>query len=79
MFRKPTTENRDLETETSGESDCEGPDSPLDGGRRLYPIKPRPLIQRRHTIAVTTATSIRLSAAEMKVINFIFKLTTNND
>lgn len=40
-------------------SDSETPDSPLDGSCRVYPLKPRPILQRRNTITGSTPTNKR--------------------
>lgn len=52
------TEVVDVETELSS-SDSEPPDSPLDGPCRMYPVKPRSILQRRNTITGATPTSKR--------------------
>ncbi|CAH1971610.1 unnamed protein product [Acanthoscelides obtectus] len=51
-------EIHDIETELSS-SDSEPPDSPLDGSCRMYPLKPRPILQRRNTISGATPTNKR--------------------
>lgn len=52
----PVTEPPEL-PELSSSSDSETPDSPLDGGLRMYPLKPRRVLQRRNTITGATPTS----------------------
>ncbi|KAG5898199.1 hypothetical protein JTB14_005579 [Gonioctena quinquepunctata] len=53
-----TVEIPDVETEMSS-SDSEPPDSPLDANCRMYPLKPRPILQRRNTITGATPTNKR--------------------
>ncbi|RZC38913.1 uncharacterized protein BDFB_001973 [Asbolus verrucosus] len=53
------TEPPDVDTELSSSDDSEPPDSPLDGSGRMYPLKPRPILQRRNTITGATPTSKR--------------------
>ncbi|XP_023021826.2 connector enhancer of ksr [Leptinotarsa decemlineata] len=48
----------DAETELTS-SDSEPPDSPLDANCRMYPLKPRPILQRRNTITGATPTNKR--------------------
>jgi connector enhancer of kinase suppressor of Ras 2 len=55
----PVIEPPDVETELSSSDDSEPPDSPLDGSGRMYPLKPRPILQRRNTITGATPTSKR--------------------
>ncbi|XP_018336617.1 uncharacterized protein LOC108745062 isoform X2 [Agrilus planipennis] len=55
----PTTENTELELESSSSSDSEPLDSPLVGTGRVYPLKPRPVLQRRHTITGASPISKR--------------------
>ncbi|KAL3281327.1 hypothetical protein HHI36_004538 [Cryptolaemus montrouzieri] len=55
----PVNDPVDLEAEIS-ESDSDigsSPDSPLDSGSRMYPLKPRPILQRRNTFTGGTSTS----------------------
>ncbi|XP_044267654.1 uncharacterized protein LOC123013286 [Tribolium madens] len=47
----------DVEIELSSSDDSEPPDSPLDGSGRMYPLKPRPILQRRNTITGPLPTS----------------------
>ncbi|EFA03078.1 uncharacterized protein cnk [Tribolium castaneum] len=47
----------DVEIELSSSDDSEPPDSPLDGSGRMYPLKPRPILQRRNTITGPIPTS----------------------
>lgn len=54
----PAIEQEEL-PELSSSSDSETPDSPLDGGLRMYPLKPRRVLQRRNTITGATPTSKR--------------------
>lgn len=49
----------DVEAEELSSSDSEPPDSPLDGSCRVYPLKPRPILQRRNTITGSTPTNKR--------------------
>lgn len=60
MFHRlpPVSEPQEL-SESSSSSDSEPPDSPLDGTARMYPLKPRPVLQRRNTITGATPTSKR--------------------
>ncbi|KAH1014052.1 hypothetical protein HUJ04_002948 [Dendroctonus ponderosae] len=51
-------EIHNVEAELSS-SDSEPPDSPLEGNFRMYPVKPRPILQRRNTITGTTPTNKR--------------------
>lgn len=50
---------QDVENEELSSSDSEPPDSPLDGSCRVYPLKPRPILQRRNTITGSTPTNKR--------------------
>lgn len=52
-------ETPDAEAELSSSDDSEPPDSPLDGSGRMYPLKPRPILQRRNTITGATPTTKR--------------------
>lgn len=63
MYREPELAKQELITEMSSESDSEPPDSPLDASVRLYPIKPRPVLQRRNTITGASPVSVRPSQA----------------
>lgn len=64
------TEVVDVETELSS-SDSEPPDSPLDVTCRMYPLKPRPILQRRNTITGATPTSKR-PYPSIEQVSFIF-------
>ncbi|KAK9870665.1 hypothetical protein WA026_008227 [Henosepilachna vigintioctopunctata] len=57
--KSPVSDPVDLETEISeSDSDLESPpDSPLDGSSRMYPLKPRPILQRRNTFTGGTSSS----------------------
>ncbi|XP_049822493.1 uncharacterized protein LOC109594029 isoform X2 [Aethina tumida] len=54
----PTVEEP-VDVESTSSSDSEPPDSPIDGEGRMYPLKPRPILQRRNTITGATPTSKR--------------------
>lgn len=58
---------------SSSDSDSEPPDSPLER-LRMYPVKPRPILQRRNTITGTTPTNKRpvTSIAEVRT-NLLLK------
>lgn len=66
---------------SSSDSDSEPPDSPLER-LRMYPVKPRPILQRRNTITGTTPTNKRpvTSIAEVRIDenNFIYTWTSIN-
>ncbi|XP_050502012.1 uncharacterized protein LOC114337798 isoform X1 [Diabrotica virgifera virgifera] len=66
----------DAETELSS-SDSEPPDSPLDSSCRMYPLKPRPILQRRNTISGGTPTNKRAHPSIEQYWDFI-KSRTNN-
>uniref|UniRef100_A0A1Y1M4E1 Connector enhancer of kinase suppressor of ras 2 n=1 Tax=Photinus pyralis TaxID=7054 RepID=A0A1Y1M4E1_PHOPY len=55
----PVVQQSETETEISSSSDSETLDSPLDGSRRVYPLKPRPVLQRRNTVTGASPTSKR--------------------
>lgn len=59
VFRVPPVSEPQELSESSSSSDSETPDSPLDVSGRIYPLKPRPVLQRRNTITGTTPTSKR--------------------
>ncbi|CAH0556503.1 unnamed protein product [Brassicogethes aeneus] len=48
-----------VDKETVSSSDSEPSDGSLDGESRMYPLKPRPILQRRNTITGVTPTSKR--------------------
>lgn len=58
IFLRSEEEISNVEAELSS-SDSEPPDSPLEGSFRMYPVKPRPILQRRNTITGTTPTNKR--------------------
>ncbi|XP_056638089.1 uncharacterized protein LOC130446068 isoform X1 [Diorhabda sublineata] len=66
----------DAETELSS-SDSEPPDSPLDSSCRMYPLKPRPILQRRNTISGGTPTNKRAYPSIEQYWDFI-KSRNNN-
>ncbi|XP_060516788.1 uncharacterized protein LOC132696152 [Cylas formicarius] len=79
---KITKSEEDLETQDVGvelsSSDSEPPDSPLDVNCRMYPLKPRPILQRRNTITGTTPTSKRPYASIDQYWDFIKSRTSTN-
>ncbi|KAK4879133.1 hypothetical protein RN001_007279 [Aquatica leii] len=56
---QPVVPQSETETEISSSSDSESLDSALDGNRRVYPLKPRPVLQRRNTVTGASPTSKR--------------------
>lgn len=56
---------------SSSDSDSEPPDSPLER-LRMYPVKPRPILQRRNTITGTTPTNKRPVTSIAEVRNCTF-------
>ncbi|KAJ8920841.1 hypothetical protein NQ315_015633 [Exocentrus adspersus] len=66
----------DVETELSS-SDSEPPDSPLDVTCRMYPLKPRPILQRRNTITGATPTNKRPYPSIEQYWDFIKSRTTD--
>ncbi|KAJ8946682.1 hypothetical protein NQ318_019997 [Aromia moschata] len=69
-------ETVDIETELSS-SDSEPPDSPLDVSGRMYPLKPRPILQRRNTITGATPTNKRPYPSIEQYWDFIKTKSTN--
>ncbi|KRT84398.1 PDZ domain-containing protein [Oryctes borbonicus] len=59
---KPTTKTslQELETESSSDNDTDTPDSPLnESSPTLFPLKSRPVLQRRNTITGASPTSMK--------------------
>lgn len=59
LIRLCPTVEEPVDVESTSSSDSEPPDSPIDGEGRMYPLKPRPILQRRNTITGATPTSKR--------------------
>lgn len=74
MFRlAPIVQQPPLESESS--SDSEPPDSPLESQGRVYPLKPRPVLQRRNTITGASPTSKRPHHSIEQVKNILLHYT----
>lgn len=68
----PVSPLQETEIETSSSSDSEPLDSPLETSGRVYPLKPRPVLQRRNTITGASPTSKRPHQAIEQVMKFLF-------